>query len=251
MLEHMIQAAASRYPEVVYATHLDHGVEDHCVDAIASGWYTSVMIDASHDPYSENVKRTRRIVDLAHARDIVVEAELGVLSGVEDDLDVDARHARYTDPDQCEAFVSETGCDSLAIAVGTSHGAYKFSGGQGLQFDILQDIQRRLPKFPLVLHGASAVDLNEVHRINEAGGRMPANAKGVDPAQMQEAIAYGVCKVNIATDTRLLWARTYREFFRDTPANIDLVVPAKTYIAAYADLMRAKFDLLGATGKAA
>ena len=151
MLDHMIKAAAFRYPNAYYATHLDHGVEKHCERAIRSGTYSSVMIDASHSPFDENIDRTRKIVQLAHKYNVFVEAELGVLSGVEDDITVDERKAQYTDPDECERFVRETGCDSLAVAVGTSHGAYKFSGGQGLQFDILEDIQRRLPGFPLVL----------------------------------------------------------------------------------------------------
>ena len=250
MLEHMIKAAAELHPDVVYATHLDHGVEPHCFDAIQSGWYSSVMIDASHDTFEENVRRTRTVVDQAHERDIFVEAELGVLSGVEDDLSVDARHARYTDPGQCEQFVQQTGCDSLAVAVGTSHGAYKFSGGQGLQFDILEAIQHRLPGFPLVLHGASEVDADEVDRINAAGGSLSSGAKGVAPDQLKRAITLGVCKVNIATDTRLLWARTYREFFRNRPEDIDLVRPGKTYIEEYARLMRDKFELLGSAGQA-
>lgn len=250
MLEKMIIAAAAQFPDVVYATHLDHGTESHCFEAIDSGWYTSVMIDASHESFDRNVERTRAVVRKAHAADIVVEAELGILSGVEDDMSVHARHARYTDPEQCVSFVSETACDSLAVAVGTSHGAYKFSGGEGLQFDILQEIQRQLPRFPLVLHGASAVNLEEVRRINAAGGRLSSDAKGVDTDELRRAITLGVCKVNIATDTRLLWARIYREFFIDHPENIDSVVPGKRYIEAYASLMQDKFALLGSSGKA-
>ena len=250
MLEHMIVAASTECPKVVYATHLDHGVESHCSDAIESGWYSSIMIDASHDSFDDNVRRTKAVVEEAHRNDVVVEAELGVLSGVEDEMSIDARLARYTDPAQCEAFVEKTGCDSLAVAVGTSHGAYKFSGGEGLQFDILEDIQRRLPQFPLVLHGASAVDLDEVERINQAGGNLSTKAKGVSPEQLRRAIELGVCKVNIATDTRLLWARTHREFFRDHPEEIDPVVPGKSYIAEYVSLMQARFELLGSAGRA-
>lgn len=251
MLYHMIRAAALKHPNAMFATHLDHGNEKHCEPAILSGQYSSVMIDASHSPFRENIARTSKIVKLAHEHHVFVEAELGVLSGVEDDISVDERKAKYTDPDECERFVKETGCDSLAVAVGTSHGAYKFSGGQGLQFDILGDIQRRLPGFPLVLHGGSKVNVEEVHRINNAGGTMNVNAKGVEPEELQKAIQYGICKVNIATDMRLLWARVHREYFRDTPDQIDLVVPGKTYIKEFVQLMEKRFDLLGATGQAA
>ena len=250
MFENMIQAAAKMYPDAVFATHVDHGNEIHCTDAIKSGWYTSVMIDASHDPFEENVRRTSAIVELAHAHNVVVEAELGVLSGVEDEIVVAEGNASYTDPDQCEEFVSRTGCDSLAIAVGTSHGAYKFAGDQGLQFHILEEIQQRLPKFPLVLHGGSNVDVNEVNRINKAGGGLKQGAKGVAPEEIGKAITYGVCKINVATDARILWTRVYREFFRDEPDQIDLVVPGKTYIADYADLIESKFDLFNARDKA-
>ncbi len=250
MLKHMVLAAAEIFPGAVYATHLDHGVEPHCFDAIESGWYTSVMIDASHSPFEENVRRTKAVVQAAHRRDVVVEAELGVLSGVEDGLTVDEKKARYTDPDQCEQFVKATGCDSLAVAVGTSHGAYKFSGGQGLQFDILADIQQRLPGFPLVLHGGSKVNLEEVRRINEAGGAMQANARGVEPREIQRAIEFGISKINIATDMRLLWARIHREHFRDHPDQVDLVVPGKVYIEEFVKLMKARFEMLGSIGQA-
>lgn len=249
MLAGMIEAAAKIYPSTVYAVHLDHGTEPHCMHAIASGDYTSVMIDASHDPFEDNVACSHRVVEAARQYNIVVEAELGVLEGVEDDATVDAESARYTDPDQCKQFVERTGCDSLAIAVGTSHGAYKFSGGAGLQFHLLEAIQQRLPGFPLVLHGASAVDVDEVDRINDAGGQLKAGAKGVSAEEIQRAIPYGVCKINIATDTRLIWARVHREFFRDHPDQIDLVVPGKTHRAAYVDMMISKFDLLGACGR--
>ena len=182
MMVSMIKAAAVIYPETIFAIHLDHGDETHALDAIASGVYTSVMIDASHDPFDENVSLTKKIVQKAHAKGISVEAELGVLSGVEDNISVDEKKALYTDPDEVETFVNSTGCDCLAVAAGTSHGAYKFSGGQGLQFDILKEIQKRLPKFPLVLHGGSAVNFSEIERINAAGGKLKADAKGVDPA---------------------------------------------------------------------
>ena len=247
----MIDAAARRHPNTVFALHLDHGVEAHIWHALESGSYTSVMIDASHDDFSTNIRRTKTVVDRAHARGVNVEAELGVLAGVEDDLDIDEEHAFYTNPDDVETFVGQTGCDSLAVAVGTSHGAYKFSGGQGLQFHILEEIQRRLPGFPLVLHGGSAVNYPEIERINRAGGQLQTSAKGVDPEEVQRAISYGVCKVNLATDFRLLWTRVNREYFRDAPDQFAPIPPGKQYMEAFEQLALAKFDYLGAVGKGA
>ncbi|MCC5927788.1 MAG: class II fructose-bisphosphate aldolase [Cyclobacteriaceae bacterium] len=249
MLLYMIKAAAQMYPSVIYAVHLDHGNEAHDFDAIENGGYSSVMIDASHDPYDINVSQTRKVVQKAHAKGISVEAELGVLSGVEDNISVDARNALYTRPEEVVDFVSKTGCDALAVAVGTSHGAYKFSGGQGLQFDILQKIQERLPGFPLVLHGGSSVDVQEVSRVNEAGGALKTDAKGVDPEELVKSIQYGVCKVNIATDARILWTRVHREFFRNLPELFDPVIPGKTYIQELKKSCIEKFELLGAAGK--
>ena len=249
MLMAMITAASKIYPKAVYSVHMDHGDEEHAFNAIQSNDYDSIMIDASHDSFNGNVKRTRAVVEEAHKKNIVVEAELGVLSGVEDDLSVDEKHAKYTQPSEVQEFVELTGCDSLAVAVGTSHGAYKFSGGDGIQFKILEEIQRRLPKFPIVLHGGSAVNLEEIDRINKAGGHLNEGASGVSPEEIVKSIAYGVCKINIATDTRLLWTRVHREFFRDTPELFDPVIPGKTYMAEYEKFMLEKFDLLGATGK--
>lgn len=250
MLEAMVHAASKIYPKAVYAVHLDHGNEEHAKDAITSGGYQSIMIDASHEAFEDNVKITKRIVEKAHEHEIFVEAELGVLSGVEDDLSIDEKHAKYTNPSEVERFVQLTKCDSLAVAVGTSHGAYKFSGVQGIQFDILEEIQRRLPKFPIVLHGGSAVNEEEVQRINRAGGQLLKNATGVPPQEIARAIKYGVCKINIATDTRLLWTRVHREFFRDHAPLFDPVIPGKEYIRAYSDFMVQKFELFGATNKA-
>lgn len=250
MLSAMINAASKIYPKAVYAVHLDHGNEEHAYNAIASNEYNSVMIDASHDDFETNVKRTKEIVDCAHKKDIVVEAELGILSGVEDDISVSEKNAKYTNPAEVQQFVEETNCDSLAVAVGTSHGAYKFSGGQGIQFDILKEIQLRLPYFPIVLHGGSAVNYEEIKRINSSGGDLDSGAAGVSPDEIVESIKYGVCKINIATDTRLLWARVHREFFRDTPELFDPIIPGKKYIEANEAFMLEKFDLLGATGKA-
>lgn len=250
MLISMIKAASKIYPKAVYATHIDHGNEQHVHDAIDSGDFTSVMIDASHDPFSDNVKRTKAIVMEAHKKGIAVEAELGVLSGVEDDLSVDEKNALYTQPEEVEEFVNQAGCDSLAVAVGTSHGAYKFSGGAGLQFDILKKIQRKLPGYPLVLHGGSEVNVNDIQRINKAGGDLGVSAKGVSIREVKEAIKYGVCKVNIATDARLIWTRVHREFFRDTPELFDPIVPGKTYMEDLKQFMIEKFELLGSIGKA-
>jgi fructose-bisphosphate aldolase class II len=250
MLLSMIQAAAIIFPKAVYAVHLDHGTELHVEDAIRSGGYTSVMIDASHDAFDRNVQRTRAVVEQAHQKGVFVEAELGVLSGVEDDLVVAEEKSLYTRPEEVQEFVTQTGCDSLAIAVGTSHGAYKFSGGGGLQFEILKEIQRRLPEYPLVLHGGSAVSAEDIERVKAAGGDMKMGASGVEDSQLQKAIAYGVCKINIATDARILWARVHREFFRESPDLFDPIIPGKTYMEEFEKLMLDKFSLLGATGKA-
>jgi fructose-bisphosphate aldolase class II len=249
MLLAMIDAAAKIYPKAIYAVHLDHGNEAHAFDAIASNKYNSVMIDASHDPFDINVKRTKSVVLKAQKSNVVVEAELGVLSGVEDDISVDEKSAKYTLPAEVEQFVYETNCDSLAVAVGTSHGAYKFSGGQGIQFHILKEIQERLPNFPIVLHGGSAVNIEEIKRINQNGGALNEGAAGVGPEEIIKSITHGVCKINIATDLRLIWTRVHREFFNNTPEQFDPIVPGKTYIEAYEKFMLEKFDLLGATGK--
>src|SRR6266850_2411374 len=189
MLEAMLQAAEEIYPSVVFACHHDHGDEASCAEAIASGHYNSVMIDASHQPFEENVATTRRVVEQAHTCGIAVEAELGLLQGIEDEMSVDAKEAILTDPAQAREFVKRTGCDSLAVAIGTSHGAYKFSGRQGLHFDRLAEIQKRLPGFPLVLHGGSAVPIREVKRINAAGGDLDPSASGVAESDLPQAIA--------------------------------------------------------------
>jgi fructose-bisphosphate aldolase class II len=250
MLIGMIRAAAKIYPKAKFAVHLDHGVESHVFDAINSESYDSVMIDASHDDFNQNVKRTQAVVEKAKAKQIFVEAELGVLSGVEDDISVDEKMAKYTHPDEALQFVNETQCNSLAVAVGTSHGAYKFSGGQGIQFDILEKIQKLLPEFPLVLHGGSSVNHEEVNRINKSGGKLEKTASGVAQEEIIKSISYGICKINIATDTRILWARIHREFFKDNPDQFDPIIPGKQYIEAYEKFMLSKFDLLKATGKA-
>lgn len=230
MVEGLISAAEKIYPDVAFSLHLDHGNYEHCIDAISSGHYQSVMIDASAESFSENIRITSDVVKKAHEKGIAVEAELGVLSGREDHINISAGKALYTDPDQAEEFVKKTGCDSLAVAVGTSHGAYKFSGGKGLQIDLLAAIQKKLPGFPLVLHGASNVPGEEVKRINKAGGKISDYAKGVSGDELVMAIKQGVVKINIATDMRLIWTRVHREFFMNDPDKFDMVIPGKVYM---------------------
>ena len=247
MLEGLIRSADKIFPEAVFAVHLDHGDEETCYDCIESGFYSSVMIDASHHEFEENIAITKRVVDAAHAKGIVVEAELGQLGGVEEHVKVDEADAKLTDPKQAKEFVERTGVDSLAVAIGTSHGAFKFSGTQGLHFDVLGDIQKELPGFPLVMHGSSSVPQEEVKRINEAGGKL-LGAKGVDATQFKKAATLGVTKINIDTDGRLVWCRVHREFFRDEPEKFDLRGPGKIFMQAYADFIAAKNELLGSAG---
>lgn len=248
MLMAMINAASDIYPKALYAIHLDHGVEAHAFDAIGNG-YTSVMIDASHDDFEVNIKRTKAVADVAHKKNIAVEAELGVLSGAEDDLNIEEAHAKYTNPEQAREFVERTGCDSLAVAVGTSHGAYKFSGGKGLQFNVLEKIQQQLPGYPLVLHGSSGVNKNDIAEINRYGGKLNENASGVTDEELRKAIHYGICKVNIATDLRLLWTKVHRKFFVEHPDLFDPVMPGKEYMNAYKDFMIERFEVFGCKGK--
>jgi fructose-bisphosphate aldolase class II len=260
MLEQLLRGAEMICPEVAFAVHHDHGDEASCADAIASGHYSSVMIDASHLPFEQNVAATRRVVEMAHRRGMAVEAELGQLKGVEDELtagekDRERRHpcrqvsALLTDPAQAEEFVGRTGCDSLAVAIGTSHGAYKFSGNQRLHLEVLAEIKRRLAGFPLVLHGGSSVPLDEIERIRNAGGKFDSTASGVSEAELSQAIALGVTKVNIATDGRLIWTRVHREFFRDRPGEFDFMHPGRTYMNDFAGFVARKCRSLGAAGK--
>jgi fructose-bisphosphate aldolase class II len=249
MLEGLIRSAEEIFPEAIFAVHLDHGDEQACYDCIDSGFYSSVMIDASHFPFDENVAITRRVVDRAHAKGISVEAELGMLGGVEEDIQVDEKHAMLTDPDEAAEFVERSGCDSLAVAIGTSHGAYKFMGTQGLHFGRLAEIQNQLPGFPLVMHGSSSVPREEVERINAAGGAMDPSAKGVDEDEFVKAVPLGVTKVNIDTDGRLVWTRVHREFFRDEPEKFDFRGPGKIYMAEYANFIAHKNKKLGSAGR--
>ena len=248
MLEGIIRAAEEIFPDAVYAVHLDHGDEETCYDCIESGFYSSVMIDASHEPFDQNVAITKRVVDRAHARGISVEAELGTLGGVEEDIKVEEGNACLTDPAEAQRFVKETGCDSLACAIGTSHGAFKFKGRQSLHFDVLEAIKARLPGFPLVMHGSSSVPKEEVDRINAAGGTI-AGSMGVDPDEYLPAAKLGVTKINIDTDGRLVWTRVHREFFRDKPAEFDFRPPGKIFIEEYAKFIASKNERLGSAGQ--
>jgi len=249
MIEHLIAAAQEMYPEVVFALHIDHGDEATCYDAIDSGAYSSVMIDASHEPLAKNIEITRRVVERAHAAGVSVEAELGMLGGVEEHIKVDEKDARLTDPDEAEEFVMGSGCDSLAVAIGTSHGAYKFSGRQSLHLERLAVIQQRLPGFPLVMHGSSSVPQEEVARINAAGGAIDPSARGVDVDEFAKAVPLGVTKVNIDTDGRLVWTRVHREHFRDHPENFDFRKPGKILMEDYAEFIVHKCHKLGSAGR--
>jgi fructose-bisphosphate aldolase class II len=248
MLEAIIRTADQIFPEALFAVHLDHGDEATALECVESGFYSSVMIDASHHDFDENVATTKRVVQAAHARGISVEAELGMLGGVEEDISVDEKNVCLTDPDEAREFVSQAGCDSLACAIGTSHGAYKFSGGQGIHFDRVKAIQDLLPGYPLVMHGSSSVPQDEVARINNAGGSIKGS-KGVDPEQYLPAAKLGVCKVNIDTDGRLVWTRVHREFFRDNPSEFDLRPPGKLFMAEYAKFIASRNTYLGSAGQ--
>lgn len=250
MLEGIIRTANEIFPDAIFAVHLDHGDEATCIDSIESGFYSSVMIDASHEDFEKNIEITKRIVDLAHARGIVVEAELGQLGGVEEHVAVDEANAKLTDPSTAREFVERTGCDSLAVAIGTSHGAFKFSGNQALRFDVLAEIQAQLPGFPLVMHGSSSVPQEEVARINAAGGNLKG-AKGVDDNQFLRAAQLGVTKINIDTDGRLVWTRVHREFFLQHPEKFDLRDPGKIFMSEYAKFIADKNRKLGSAGQLA
>jgi fructose-bisphosphate aldolase class II len=248
MLEGLIRSADQVFPEAIFAVHLDHGDEQTCYDCINSGFYSSVMIDASHEDFDGNIATTRRVVDAAHARGIVVEAELGQLGGVEEHVKVSEADAKLTNPEQAREFVERSGCDSLACAIGTSHGAFKFSGSQGLHFDVLEEIQKRLPGYPLVMHGSSSVPQEEVARINAAGGNLKG-AKGVDENQFKRASELGVTKVNIDTDGRLVWTRVHREYFNEHPENFDLRPVGKVFMDEYAKFIAHKNEKLGSAGQ--
>ncbi len=254
MMEAMIRAADEIFPDAIFAVHLDHGDEQTCYDCIDSGFYSSVMIDASHETFDENVAITKRVVDRAHAKGISVEAELGMLGGVEEDIHVDEGNACLTNPEEAVEFIKKTGCDALAAAIGTSHGAYKFKGQQSLHFEVIQGIEENLkkagmPPTPIVMHGSSSVPKDEVARINAAGGTLDPSACGVNLDEYLPAAKLGVTKINIDTDGRLVWTRVHREFFRDKPGDFDFRPPGLIFQDEYAKFIASRNEKLGSAGQ--
>ena len=258
----LVEAAVIECPEIPIALHLDHGPDFETCKACIDGGFTSVMIDASSKPFAENIEITRKVVEYAHDHGVVVEAELGTLAGIEDEVKVAAHAASYTRPEEVEEFVTKTGCDSLAIAIGTSHGAYKFTAAQctrneqgilvppPLRFDVLEEVSRRLPGFPIVLHGSSSVPQNYVKMINENGGKMP-DAVGIPEEQLRHAAELSVCKINIDSDLRLAMTGTIRQFFNEHPDTFDPREYLKPARANIKELVRHKLvDVLGCAGKA-
>ena len=234
------------------ALHLDHGPDFETCKACIDGGFTSVMIDGSSLPYEENVALTKKVVDYAHAHGVVVEGELGQLAGVEDEVNVNAEDASYTNPDQVEDFVKRTGVDSLAIAIGTSHGAYKFKPGQKpqLRFDILEEVSKRLPGFPIVLHGASSVIPEFVEEINKYGGDMP-NAIGIPEEMLRQAATMAVCKINIDSDLRLAMTAAIRKHLYEYPSHFDPRQYLKPARDAIEGMVEHKINtVLGCGGKA-
>ena len=258
----LVEAAVIECPEIPIALHLDHGPDFETCKACIDGGFTSVMIDASSKPFAENIEITRKVVEYAHDHGVVVEAELGTLAGIEDEVKVAAHAASYTRPEEVEEFVTKTGCDSLAIAIGTRHGAYKFTAAQctrnadgvlvppPLRFDVLEEVSRRLPGFPIVLHGSSSVPQNYVKMINENGGKMP-DAVGIPEEQLRHAAELSVCKINIDSDLRLAMTGTIRQFFNEHPDKFDPREYLKPARANIKELVRHKLvDVLGCAGKA-
>ena len=258
----LVEAAVIECPEIPIALHLDHGPDFETCKACIDGGFTSVMIDASSKPFAENIEITRKVVEYAHDHGVVVEAELGTLAGIEDEVKVAAHAASYTRPEEVEEFVTKTGCDSLAIAIGTSHGAYKFTAAQctrneqgilvppPLRFDVLEEVSRRLPGFPIVLHGSSSVPQNYVKMINENGGKMP-DAVGIPEEQLRKAASMSVCKINIDSDLRLAMTGTIRQFFNEHPDKFDPREYLKPARAAIKELVSHKIvDVLGCDHKA-
>ena len=254
--------AALEINDIPIALHLDHGADFDICKVCIDGGFTSVMIDGSHLPYDENVTLAKRVAEYAHAHGVVVEAELGQLAGIEDDVNVSAEDASYTKPEEVQDFVEKTGVDSLAIAIGTSHGAFKFTPDQctrnadgvlvppPLRFDILEEIEKRIPGFPIVLHGASSVVPKYVKIINENGGHMP-DAVGIPEDQLRRAAKSSVCKINIDSDLRLAMTAGIREHFRKEPAHFDprqYLTDGRSYIK---ELVSHKIkEVLGSDGKA-
>ncbi len=263
----LVEAAVQECPEIPIVLHLDHGPDFETCKAVIDGGFTSVMIDGSHLPFEENVALTKKVVDYAHdvaarGRYITVEGELGTLAGIEDEVKVEHGNESYTKPEEVIEFVERTGVDSLAIAIGTSHGAYKFKPEQctrnekgilvppALRFDILEEVSKKLPGFPIVLHGSSSVPQDYVAMVNENGGKMP-DAIGVPEEQLREAAKLSVCKINIDSDLRLAMTGTIRKFFNEKPDKFDpreYLKPARTNIK---EIVRHKLvNVLGCAGKA-
>ena len=245
----MVQAAVEQYPEVPIAIHLDHGPDFETAKMCIDNGFTSVMIDGSKYDFEENIALTKQVVDYAHSKGVVVEAELGKLAGIEDDVNVSASDAMYTDPAQAEEFVKRTGCDSLAIAIVTSHGAYKFKWEAKLRFDILKEIKERIPNTPIVLHGASTVIPELVNMCNQYGGNIPG-AKGVPDEMLHEASISGVSKINVDTDLRLAMTAGIRKVFVEDPSAFD---PRK-YLTSARELIKETVahkmrDVFGSAGK--
>lgn len=232
--------------------HLDHGDSFELCKSCIDGGFTSVMIDASSKPFAENIEITKKVVEYAHDHGVVVEAELGTLAGIEDEVQVSAEDSSYTHPEEVEEFVSKTGCDSLAIAIGTSHGAYKFKPGTKpqLRFDVLDEVVKRLPGFPIVLHGSSSVPQEFVEKINKFGGNMPG-AIGVPEDQLRQAARSAVCKINIDSDLRLAMTATIREYFAEHPGDFDPRQYLKPARQAIKEMVVHKIvDVLGCDHKA-
>ena len=247
----MIEAAIED-TDLPIVVHLDHGPDFETCKSCIDGGFTSVMIDGSHLPFEENIALTKKVVEYAHSQKnyVTVEAELGRLAGVEDDVKVSAEDSSYTHPDEVEEFATRTGCDSLAIAIGTSHGAFKFKGEPKLRFDILEEVGRRLPGFPIVLHGSSSVPQDLVAKVNQYGGNMPG-AIGVPEDQLRKAPSLAVCKINIDSDLRLAMTASIREHFALHPADFDPRQYLKPARQAIKELVAHKIvDVLGCDGKA-
>ena len=248
----LVEAAIAENPDIPIALHLDHGADFEICKSCIDGGFSSVMIDASHYSFAENIEITRKVVEYAHERGVVVEAELGQLAGIEDDVNVSAENAHYTQPEEVEEFVTKTGVDSLAIAIGTSHGAFKFKPGTKpqLRFDILEEIEKRIPGFPIVLHGASSVPQEYVKIINTNGGALK-DAIGIPEEQLRQAARSAVCKINIDSDLRLAMTAGIREVLWNNPAAFDPREYLKVGRANVKTLVAHKIlNVLGSDGKA-
>ena len=258
----MVEAAVKECPDIPIALHLDHGPDFETCKSCIDGGFTSVMIDASSKPFAENIEITKKVVEYAHDHGVVVEAELGTLAGIEDEVKVAAHEASYTHPEEVEEFVSKTGCDSLAIAIGTSHGAYKFTADQctrnekgilvppPLRFDVLEEVSKRLPGFPIVLHGSSSVPQEYVKMINEHGGKMP-DAIGIPEEELRHAAELSVCKINIDSDIRLAMTGNIRKYMAEHPDHFDPRQYLKPARQAVKDMVTHKLiNVLGCNGKA-